>query len=134
MRLFDQKTYDTVRPYMDEEARRILDQQVPQIRADIENEVTAFAASLRDQIKTGLDKEQVELDRQLAALTAQIDTLLKHIDQAASSTALTAERQKLQDQIAAYKNQARQLGGNLRGVVLNAVRVAGIPVPPSWNA
>ncbi|MFA6561275.1 MAG: hypothetical protein WCV00_05150 [Verrucomicrobiia bacterium] len=128
--LFKEEYFATVRPYLPEDARRILDNQLPAIKKSIEAEVDKFAKTLGEEVKKEVEDFQKGLVQQqeefLKKVTANFAEAVK---KGASPDEIAAAGKALQTAVDDYKNQVKGWGETARKTLLMAVKAAGIPIP-----
>jgi hypothetical protein len=125
--IFEQQYYDAIRSYVPEDAKRVLDEQVPVIRQKISEEIDAFAESLSADIKKTLDdsaKEQTEALRVLRATFAtEVAAISAHHDPALKNAA-----KALNDAIDSYQAKFASLGATARTAVAGVAKAYGLPL------
>lgn len=124
-----ERAYDSIREYVPEDARRILDSQAPKIEKFIDDELDKFGAELTEWISAEVEKvveeQRVFFEQDREALK-QIIEELRH-DVATNDETLNEVVVKLEAQLDKYEERARQLGKNVREKVSVAVKSTGLP-------
>jgi len=79
MPLFDEKYYNAVRPYMPQDAKKVLDEQIPGIKAKVAEDITEFGKSyalfVKEEIENLTASTTQELDDSTKMLSDQISQL-----------------------------------------------------------
>ena len=124
-----ERAYDSIREYVPEDARRILDSQAPKIEKFIDDELDKFGAELTEWISAEVEKvveeQRVFFEQDREALK-QIIEELRH-DVATNDETLNEVVVKLEAQLDKYEERAQQLGKNVREKVSVAVKSTGLP-------
>lgn len=124
-----ERAYDSIREYVPEDARRILDSQAPKIEKFIDDELDKFGAELTEWISAEIEKvveeQRVFFEQDREALK-QIIEELRH-DVATNDETLNEVVVKLEAQLDKYEERAQQLGKNVREKVSVAVKSTGLP-------
>jgi hypothetical protein len=132
--IFKDEYYDAIRPYMSEEAHKVLDQQIPQIRSRIDGEIDEFAKNLALQIQQQFDQLAAAQKDQSAAFTIKLQQAAANITAAAANPArLQQEAQQLTADVTAYTTQLKTIGETVRKSAATALQLAGVPLPPGWD-
>ena len=128
--LFDEKYFQAVRPYVPEEARRLLDEQVPVIQSEISKEIDQFADRLAKDITAEVtaygNAQATELNSILARLAEVSASLAK---QQPDTQQLATQAATLQASVKAFEDRNRQAGETFRKLALTAARATGLPIP-----
>lgn len=126
-----ERAYESIRGYMPEDAREILNQQIPRIEQFIDDELTKFGVELSEFI--GAEVDRLLLDAQESAhrshneLIAAIGEI--RADVAANDAVLERAVARLERSLDDYERRFEELGEGVRRAVILAARAAGIPVP-----
>ncbi|MGC4071588.1 MAG: hypothetical protein QM760_03590 [Nibricoccus sp.] len=127
--IFEQQYYDAIRSYVPEEAKRVLDEQVPVIRQKVAEEIDAFAAGLTGDIKKVLDETTVEqvkaLSEHRGSLTAQMQILAQA---GAGNPAIQNAVDSLRESLDAYEEKFKALGSAARKTVNGVAAAYGLPL------
>lgn len=124
-----ERAYDSIREYVPEDARRILDSQTPKIEKFIDDELDKFGAELTEWISAEIEKvveEQRVFFEQDRETLKRIIEELRH-DVATNDETLNEAVVKLEAQLDKYEERAQQLGKNVREKVSVAVKSTGLP-------
>ena len=124
-----ERAYDSIREYVPEDARRILDSQTPKIEKFIDDELDKFGAELTEWISAEIEKvveEQRVFFEQDRETLKQIIEELRH-DVATNDETLNEAVVKLEAQLDNYEERAQQLGKNVREKVSVALKSTGLP-------
>lgn len=133
MALFEDKYYNSVRPYMPQDAKRILDEQIPVIKQQVSAEIEAFGKSYAESVTTEVARLVAEIEKDLSASTeslkATTDELLK---ESGDSAKLKEEVEKLKKAVEAHEEQVRGWGETLNASLKIAAKTAAASVglPP----
>lgn len=126
-----ERAYESIRGYMPEDAREILNEQIPRIEQFIDDELTKFGVELSEFI--GAEVDRLLLDSQESAhrshneLIAAIGEI--RADVAANDAVLERAVARLERSLDDYERRFEALGEGVRRAVILAARAAGIPVP-----
>jgi hypothetical protein len=130
MRPILESHFDSIRAYVPEEARRVLDTNVERVREEISVEIDAFAKSLATEIETKLANEAKQLEDDFGSLKKKSADLLAQANTAAPNPAqLLALASQLDEEVKAFNAKWKGLGEKARQAVIGAARSAGIPIP-----
>jgi len=128
--LFEDKYFNAVRPYMPEEARRVLDDQVPVIRKQVSEEIDEFAKNLAGEIQQELTAFKEEQVKELNGITDRLTQLAAQVGAVTNVTSLKEQAGALQTEIKAFRDRNEQIGQGIRRAAISAARAAGLPIPP----
>lgn len=129
-----EESYDSLRPYLPEDAKSILEKELPRIRKQIDGEIEDFAKSFGDYIKTEVTKVSQEIEKETKEAQVRLDKILVEIGAAAAGgAALGVQAKKLQDEVEAYKQKWENMGKTTRKAILTAAKATGIPIPISTD-
>jgi hypothetical protein len=124
--IFEQQYYDAIRSYVPEDAKRVLDEQVPVIRQRVADEIDAFTESLSTDIKKVLDENAEEQTQHLRDLRATIAPTLTALG--AGSPELKETAKALQEALDAYESKFKTCGHAARSAVNGVAKAYGIPL------
>jgi hypothetical protein len=128
--LFDEKYFQAIRPYVPEEARRLLDEQVPAIQKEISSEIDHFAKRLADDVTaevTAFSKEQADEMNTILAKLAEVSANLAKAQP--DPKELATQAATLQASVKAFEDRTKKAGETFRKLALTAARSAGLPIP-----
>lgn len=128
------ESYDSLRPYLPEDARAILDKELPRIQKRIEGEIDAFTSSFSERIAAEVAKVTNEINAELQAANAKLVEIAADIKANGANPALLAANAKaLQDEVTAYKQKWEGMGRKVQGAILSAANAAGLKIPISTS-
>ena len=122
-----ERAYESIRGYMPEDARQILNDQIPRIEQFIDDELTKFGVELSEFI--GAEVDRLLLDSQESAhrshneLIAAIGEI--RADVAANDAVLERAVARLERSLDDYERRFEALGEGVRRAVILAARAAG---------
>src|SRR5262245_15088827 len=124
--MFDTRYFDSVRSYMPEGAKAVLDAEIPRIRETIKKDVEEFADHMGRYLKAEIDKVTAEqatlVELQLANIKQQLTTLESKAPEDAAVKAL-------RESIDKYESQWTKLGESVKAAAVAAMKSMGIPLP-----
>ena len=126
-----ERAYESIRGYMPEDAREILNEQIPRIEQFIDDELTKFGVELSEFIGAEVDRllqeAQESAHRSHNELIAAIGEI--RADVAANDAVLERAVARLERSLDDYERRFEALGEGVRRSVILAARAAGVPVP-----
>ncbi|MHC4470573.1 MAG: hypothetical protein ACYTDY_13725 [Planctomycetota bacterium] len=128
-----ESSYQTIMTYAPPRLQEILVRELPQIEENIEREANKFGAELGEFVAGEATKLADEIVHDQSALEMQIRTVFEKLEGAVAGEAEQAKAafENLKKTLNEHEKKWRDVGSKLRGVVLTAVRSAGVPVPGS---
>lgn len=126
------ESYDSLRPYLPEDAKAVLEKELPRIRKSIEGEIDDFTKSFGEQIKAQMEEQKAAIAKDSADASGRLTELLQNVTVNAGDAAKLAQNAKeLQAEITAYRQKWEGMGKSVQDAVLNAARSIGVPIPPT---
>lgn len=134
MTLFKEDYYTAIRPYIPEDAKAVLETQVPEIQKKVAGEIKEFADSFAAEIAKEAEKELQAALAEMATLRTAIAATTSQLAAANIPPAtLAAETAKLQQQLADYNARFVGWGETLRKATLTALKAtaaaSGLSLP-----
>lgn len=127
-----EESYDTLRPFLPEDAKRVLEKEIPRIRKQIDGEIDDFVNALSEQIQKEAAQMAKEIEEESTKSTEALGAILSKLNaNAADSKVLIASAEALKAEVTAYKNKWESMGKNVQKAVLLAAKSVGLPVPSS---
>jgi len=127
--LFQPKDFQSILPYVPEDAKRILDAELPRIREKAVEQIDQFAESLVNELTAQLkalgEKQAQELKQSQDDLKKQLDDYVK---KQAPDPNLTKATNELNAAIEEQRKRFLNAGVFLRQSVLTALKTHGLPV------
>jgi hypothetical protein len=121
--MFRDEYFASIRGYLPEAAKNVLDQEIPRIREQVRRDIDDFGKQLQDwlakEVDSALDAQKKIIDaaREVVELElAQIKTLA-----APAGDALASHAGKLKQAIADYEQHWRGMGEKVRGAAVAAI-------------
>jgi hypothetical protein len=124
--IFEQQYYDAIRSYVPEDAKRVLDEQVPVIRQKISEEIDAFTESLSADIKKSLEESAEEQAQSLRDLRATFTPYLA--DLSAGSPEMKEAAKALHEALDSYESKFKSAGNTARNAINGVAKAYGIPL------
>lgn len=123
-------TYQSLVPYMPEDARRILENEIPRIRKQVSDDIDNFVKGVGDQMHAEFTKASETVRKESEAHLASLDKIKESL---ASNTAKADDLARAADNLRklaqAYQDKWTSVGTTIRTTAIAAARAAGIPVP-----
>ncbi|HUG11638.1 MAG TPA: hypothetical protein VMM36_11520 [Opitutaceae bacterium] len=116
--------YNAIRPYMHEDARRVLDQEIPEINKRVDESLDAFVRSYADQVKKEVDGLLAATQAELTTHVANINTTLDRITTSSTAPRLAKLATELQAEVTAFETKYRGWGETLRKSALGSLKAA----------
>lgn len=125
-----QESYDSLRPYLPQDAQRVLDKEIPRIRKQIDSEIDDFVKSLGSYLKDQVDAETKSIGDEASAAMKKLDSILADVSAAGGDPQkLAAATADLKTAIKAYQDKWENMGKSVQKVALLAAKSMGIPIP-----
>lgn len=125
-----QESYDSLRPYLPEDAKAILEKEIPRIRKQIDGEIDDFVKGLGTYIKSQVEAASKEIEGEAKKTSDRIAKILADLNaNGGNATKLAAATTELQKELDDYKAKWQKLGETVQKCALTAVRAAGVPIP-----
>lgn len=123
-------TYQSLAPYMPEEARRVLEIEIPKIRKQVSDDIDNFVTSVGAQIQAEFTRVSEAVRKESEAHVASLDKIKESL---ASNTAKAEDLARAADNLRklaqAYQDKWTSVGTTIRTTAITAARAAGIPIP-----
>src|SRR5687768_11206502 len=119
--------FDSIREYVPEDAKAVLDRQIPAIRDEVKRSVDDFGKQLGDFVHKRIADLTIEQEREARDARVQYERALGDLKTQAGVD--PAKIAALEQAITAYEERWRGLGEKIKGAALLAVRSTGIPIP-----
>ena len=127
--LFEAKDFQSIQPYLPDDAKRILDVELPKIRDAAIEQIDQFAESLVNEMSRKLEELAAQ---EKAELVASRDKLTKELAAFVAtmvpSPALTKAAADLQSAVTEHEKRFSKAGELLRQTVVTALQAQGLPV------
>ena len=126
-----EESYDILRPFLPEDAKRVLEKEIPRIRKQIDGEIDDFVNALSEHIQKQAAEMAKEIEDESKKSTEALDAILSDLNKNADAKVLIASAEALKAEVTAYKNKWASMGKNVQKAVLLAAKSVGLPVPTS---
>lgn len=129
-----EETYASLRPFLPEDAKRILEEQIPKIQSQVDAEIDRFVQGISEHLQQQL--EQLAAAAQTDATNAQrkLDDIMANLARSQNDGAeLIKAATELRSVVQAYNDKWTGLGQNVRKAALTAARSVGLPIPDLTN-
>lgn len=125
-----QESYDSLRPYLPEGAKAILEKEIPRIRKQIDGEIDDFVKQLSQYIKQQVEAASKEVEEESKLSSKRLDTILIELRKDGLDTSkLSSAATELQKEIENYRTKWQKLGETVQRAALTAAKAAGVPIP-----
>lgn len=126
-----ERAYATIGNYVPEDARRILEEQIPRIEGYIDEELNQFRDELGAFAKSAIDQAVAEQQAEMSEAMTAAKTSLEAIrnDAAVGDDQLILAVSALEKQLNDLESHYTRLGEGVKTALVNGLRGAGIPLP-----
>ncbi len=128
--VFKEEYYDAIKPYLPEDAKNVIYNQLPKIKERIESEIDTFAKSFAEQIHKQVSEQTAAMEQEAKDLKAKLQQLSDDLTKATDAAPLKDVAVKMAAEVEQYRQKMEGLGKTVRQTVLTAARYAGLPIPP----
>jgi len=121
-----QESYDSLRPYLPEDAKAILEKEIPRIRKQIDVEIDEFVKGLGSYIKLQAEAASKEIESEAKDSGVRMDKIISDLKAIGCDHAKLAG--DLQRELDAYKAKWQKFGEAIQKAALTAAKAAGVPI------
>lgn len=123
-------TYQSLVSFMPEDARKVLDTEIPRIRKQVSDDIDKFVTSIGIQMQAEFTKVAESVRKESEAPLASLDKIKESL---ASNTAKAEDLARAADNLRKlaqeYQDKWTNVGATIRTTAITAARAAGLPVP-----
>ena len=125
--MLDEKYFDSIVAYLPEDAKAILNSEVPRIRQQVIEEVQKFGEEVGKSLQEKIDALIAE-----RGIESEVELLKKKLTDLKGdpSGALASSVETLKAELDEFKAKWKGVGKSLHEAAVLAVRSFGIPLPP----